>query len=543
MPLIKAFAKVEDRPTPPEVYNWRTYALASVAAFAAVMIGYDSAFIGTSISLASFKNELGLPTSAAAFAPISANIVTTYQCGAFLGALFGYVTGQLIGRKWGMMSAAAFGVLGAGLTVATTASTGLAPMYAGRTILGFAVGIASSLAPLYISEIAPPAIRGRLVGMYEIGWQVGGIVGFFINYGITQHIGASREQWIIPFYVQLIPAGLYLLSAPILKESPRWLVQKGRRDQALRNLCWIRQLDASHPYLAEEFAEIEAAIEADQKAVGLGFWAPFRHIFRNPALLRRLLIATTLFMFQNGTGINAINYYSPTFFGALGLTGNTSLLTTGIYGVVKTLGALLWAWYLVDQFGRRAILILGALGGGISMIIIGAFNAAKDPANDKSVAGSAGGNMAIAFFYIWTAFYSVSWNGTPWVYCSEVFAAGAVRTVTSMAAAASNWMWNLVISRATPTMFLNMGHSGFGVYLFFGFMQLISIIYLVLLVPETKHVPLEQMDRLWADKHTWTANSRLMRELQAEHANGTAHGQQRASPDRKSSSLDIEEKA
>jgi len=86
------------------------------------------------------------------------------------------------------------------------------------------------------------------------------------------------------------------------------LVQKGRRDQALRNLCWIRQLDASHPYLAEEFAEIEAAIEADQKAVGLGFWAPFRHIFRNPALLRRLLIATTLFMFQNGTGINAINY-------------------------------------------------------------------------------------------------------------------------------------------------------------------------------------------------------------------------------------------
>ena len=111
----------------------------------------------------------------------SANIVTTYQCGAFLGALFGYVTGQLIGRKWGMMSAAAFGVLGAGLTVATTASTGLAPMYAGRTILGFAVGIASSLAPLYISEIAPPAIRGRLVGMYEIGWQVGGIVGFFIN--------------------------------------------------------------------------------------------------------------------------------------------------------------------------------------------------------------------------------------------------------------------------------------------------------------------------------------------------------------------------
>ena len=85
-------------------------------------------------------------------------------------------------------------------------------------------------------------------------------------------------------------------------------MQKGRRDQALANLCWIRNLDKDHPYLAEEFAEIEAAIDRDQRAVGLGFWAPFRHIVRNPALLRRLLIATTLFLFQNGTGINAINY-------------------------------------------------------------------------------------------------------------------------------------------------------------------------------------------------------------------------------------------
>jgi len=111
--------------------------------------------------------------------------------------------------------------------------------------------------------------------------------------------------------------------------------------------------------------------------------------------------------------------------------------------------------------------------------------------------------------------YAVSWNGTPWVVCSEVFP-GSVRTVTSMLAAASNWLWNFVISRATPTMFLNMGY---GVYLFFATMMVISIPYIVFFLPETKAIPLEEMDRLFAPgMGSWNANKKVMAELQRERA-------------------------
>ncbi|GAA6010948.1 hypothetical protein JCM11491_005877, partial [Sporobolomyces phaffii] len=126
-----------------------------------------------------------------------------------------------------------------------------------------------------------------------------------------------------------------------------------------------------------------------------------------------------------------------------------------------------------------------------------------------------GGIAAMFFFYLWTAFYAVSWNGTPWVVNSEAFP-GAVRQVTQCFAASSNWLWNFVISRATPTMFLRMGKRGYGVYLFFATMQVLSIPYIVLLLPETRNIPLEEMDRLFAQRNVWTANKVVMAELRRE---------------------------
>ena len=113
---------------------------------------------------------------------------------------------------------------------------------------------------------------------------------------------------------------------------------------------------------------IDLQIEHDRTAVGTGFWAPFKQVFGRWHLTKRLLIVTTLFIWQNGTGINAINYYSPTVFKSLGITGtNTSLFTTGIFGIIKTIGALVWAFIIVDRYGRRGVLLVGAVGGAISM--------------------------------------------------------------------------------------------------------------------------------------------------------------------------------
>ncbi|GAA5838131.1 hypothetical protein JCM11251_004719 [Rhodosporidiobolus azoricus] len=514
--MVKLFEKVEDRPTPKAVYNWRVYSCAIVAATAAIMIGYDSAFIGTSIALPSFKKEFGLATKTPKeFAAISANIVSTYQGGCFFGSILGYPAGQLLGRRWGLMASALIFCLGAGVMLAADGARGLGPIYGGRIVAGLGIGAASNLTPLYISEISPPAIRGQLVGMYEIGWQIGGLVGFWINYGVTKHIAPGTVQWLTPFAVQLIPGGLFAIGIPFfIRESPRWLITRGRREAAIKNLCFIRNLSSDDAYIINEMNEIDVQVEHDRTAVGDGFFAPFRQVFGKGFLLKRMIITTSLFMWQNGTGINAVNYYSPTVFKSIGVVGtNTGLLTTGVFGVIKTVLALVWCFFVIDRYGRRGILLVGSVGGALSMFAIGAYIKIADPANNVTTSLPPGGKAAMFFFYLWTAFYAVSWNGTPWVVNSEAFP-GAVRQVTQCFAASSNWLWNFVISRATPTMFLNMG---FGVYMFFAAMQCLSIPYIVLLLPETRNIPLEEMDRLFAQRNVWNANKIVMAELQREH--------------------------
>lgn len=181
------FTKVEDRPTPSQVYNWRVYACAAMAGSAAIMIGYDSAFIGTTISLPSFKNEFNFGAlSPSAVNLLSANIVSCYQAGAFFGAIFAYIAAFFMGRTSGLILFSAVFILGAGLMMGANGSRGLGLIYGGRVLAGLGVGGASNLAPIYISEISPPAIRGRLVCMFELGWQIGGLVGFWINVSALQ---------------------------------------------------------------------------------------------------------------------------------------------------------------------------------------------------------------------------------------------------------------------------------------------------------------------------------------------------------------------
>ncbi|KIY73967.1 general substrate transporter [Cylindrobasidium torrendii FP15055 ss-10] len=506
-------ARVEDRPTPPEVYSWRVYANSLIATFAAVMIGYDSAFIGTSISLASFKKEFDLVDRPQANLDlIDANIVSMYQAGCFFGAIFGYPVGYYWGRKYGLFAAGLLFCVGAILQTVASDKTGLGIIYAGRVIAGVAIGAASNLAPIYVAEIAPPAIRGRLIGLYELCWQIGGVTGFWINYGVTRHIPESHKQWVIAFAVQLVPGGLLLFGSLFLKESPRFLVTRDRNMQALKNLSYLRHLPEDAPYVVEELREIQEAVEHERSLAGAGFFGPMKTVFADRRLVYRLLLGSSLFAWQNATGINAINYYSPTIFKSIGLTGaSTSLLTTGVYGIIKLLGAVVFLLYLVDQLGRKLLLIIGSVGGAISMFYIGAYIAISDPTSNTSSTVDSGGRSAIAFFYIWTIFYSPSWNGTPWVVGAEIFPQH-VRTFTQACMASSNWLYTFLIARFTPQMFSSMHY---GVYIFFASLMVLSVPYVYFLLPETKTVPLERMDELFAsDVKPWRAHAIVTQRMQ-----------------------------
>ncbi|OJK00266.1 hypothetical protein ASPACDRAFT_52038 [Aspergillus aculeatus ATCC 16872] len=505
---------VEDRPTPKEVYNWRIYLLAAVASFTSCMIGYDSAFIGTTLSLQSFKDEFDWASmSTATQNLVSANIVSCYQAGAFFGAFFAYPIGHFWGRKWGLLASALVFILGAGLMLGVNGDRGLGLLYAGRVLAGIGVGAGSNITPIYISELAPPAIRGRLVGVYELGWQIGGLVGFWINYGVSETLAPSHKQWIIPFAVQLIPAGLLLIGIVFVRESPRWLFLRGRREEAIKNLCWIRQIPEDHIYMMEEIGAIDQSIEAQRNTIGLGFWKPFKAVRTNKKILYRLFLGSMLFFWQNGSGINAINYYSPTVFKSIGLKGtNSSLLTTGIFGVVKTVVTFVWLLWLIDRVGRRNLLLIGAIGGSVCMWIIGAYIKIADPVNNNTQSLNGGGIAAIFFFYLWTAFYTPTWNGTPWVINSEMFDPN-VRSLAQACAAGSNWLWNFLISRFTPQMFEKMDY---GVYFFFASLMILSFIFVFFLIPETKGVPLENMDPLFEVKPVWKAHGVVLAQMRED---------------------------
>ncbi|KAK5075839.1 hypothetical protein LTR70_009197 [Exophiala xenobiotica] len=506
------FAKVEDRPTPSCVYNWRIYFSAAVAASAAIMIGYDSAFIGGTLALKSFTEEFAFEDmSTSTVNLLKANIVSCYQAGAFFGAFFAYPFGHYFGRRIGLAIFAIIFSLGAGMMLGANGDRGLGLLYGGRVLAGIGVGGTSNLSPIYCSEVAPPAIRGRLVGLYELAWQIGGLVGFWINYGVNQTMQPSHSQWIIPFAVQLIPAGLLLLGIFFIRESPRWMFSRGRREAAIKNLCWLRNLPADHIYIREEVHQIDTAIEYQKATVGLGFWEPFKAVFTQKKVLYRFLLGGSLFLWQNATGINAINYYSPTVFKSIGVTGTSaSLLTTGIFGVIKTVITLVWLFYLIDNFGRRRLLIYGAIAGAICMYYIAGYIAVAKPAANPTAELGSGGISAMVFFYLWTASYTPSWNGTPWVLNSEMFDQN-VRTLAQAWAASCNWLFNFLIARFTPQMFASMGY---GVYLFFATLMICAAIYVFFLVPETKGMPLEAMDRLFSrDVPARRAHAKVMAEV------------------------------
>ncbi|KAF2145129.1 uncharacterized protein K452DRAFT_244794, partial [Aplosporella prunicola CBS 121167] len=502
---------VEDRPTPKAVYNWRVYACATIASFASCMIGYDSAFIGTTLSLPAFEQEFKFDKmSDDHLALVKANIVSVYQAGAFFGSLFAYVSSYFLGRKKSLQLFTTVFILGAGIMLGANSHRGLGLIIAGRILAGIGVGGASNMTPIYIAELAPPAVRGRLVGIYEAGWQIGGLVGFWINYGLSETMEPSHKQWLIPFAVQLIPAGLLLSGAFWIRESPRWLFSQGRREEALKNLCWIRKLDVNDLYMVEEVAFIDAALDAQRANLGRGFWKPFQAVGQSHKVQWRFFLGGMLFLWQNGSGINAINYYSPTVFKSIGITGtNSSFLTTGIFGVVKTVVTFIWLFFLIDLVGRRLMLMIGATGGSLCMWFIGAYIKVADVENTKRSSLDAGGTAAMVFFYLWTAFYTPSWNGTPWVVNAEMFDQDT-RSLGQASAAANNWFWNFIISRFTPQMFLAMGY---GVYFFFASLMLLSVVFVYFLLPETKAVPLENMDRLFQIKPCRKANSVVMAEL------------------------------
>ncbi|ELU42358.1 quinate permease [Rhizoctonia solani AG-1 IA] len=291
-------------PDPPQVRNWRVHLLSISVSMGAAAMGYDTGVIGGTLALPSFRRDFGLDrTSQHERDTLSGNIVSTFQVGTFFGSLLTFPLVEKYGRVKGMLAAGAVFMVGAVLMTAANGHLGM--IYAGRGIAG--LGSASLIIPVYIAEVSPPSIRGRLVGIFEILSQGGSMVGFWINYIMDRTVSSdTKTQWVIPLAIQMLPGLFLLLGAALAPESPRWLAKKDNWDKARKNLQYLRQLPLDSNYVEEELQGIREQIENERLLVGeagSSWWSSFKELFHK-GTRNRVAIGLTLMMCQNMTGVN-----------------------------------------------------------------------------------------------------------------------------------------------------------------------------------------------------------------------------------------------
>lgn len=387
--------------------------------------------------------------------------------------------------------------------------------------------------PIYIAECSPALIRGRLVGIFEIMLQTALVFGFWVNYGVARNVSPDGDkQWHIPVAAQFIPAGLLMITMPLFcPESPRWLMAKGKEERALKALSWIRNLPPDHTYVEGELAEIKAGItyELETSAgAGRSSFKVFKEILA-PGIRWRVAMGCLLMLLQNLTGINAINYYSPTILRSIGFSGTSvGLLATGVYGIVKMMTTLVFMIFIVDRFGRRPALLVGAVGAMISMYYIAGYSHLSG-SFEGTAPSDAGSRTALAMIYLYAIFYGFSWNGIPWIFASEVLP-NNVRTLGMMCAVCTQWLAQFIVVYSLPYM---MNSIKYGTFLFFGTCTVVAFFFAYFFVPETKGVPLEDMDILLGVDAPLFAGAAYKNYLEAKQAGINAavlHGMQEKEP-------------
>jgi SP family xylose:H+ symportor-like MFS transporter len=355
-----------------------------------------------------------------------------------------------------------------------------------RIIGGIGVGIASMISPMYIAEIAPANVRGKLVSFNQFAIIFGMLLIYFVNYFIAQQ---GDEQWLLTegwrwmFFSGVIPAGIFFILLFFVPETPRYLVMKGKDEKALKVLKKISGNDSASKILQEIKSTTH---EKNVPWLSYGFFIIF--------------VGIMLSVFQQFVGINVVLYYAGNIFRNMGSSTDSSLLQTIIVGIVNLLFTVL-AIFTVDKFGRKPLMIIGSIGMAVSMIALGfAFYF-----NQLGIA-------ALIFMLTYTAAFAMSWGPVCWVLLAEIFP-NSIRSALSIAVAAQ-WIANWVVSLTFPIMNDNVWltekfHHGFS-YWIYGVMGILSAFFMWKLVPETKGKTLEEIEHLWKKKPDQTVEDALL---------------------------------
>ena len=425
-----------------------------VAALGGLLFGFDTAVIsGTTSALASTYDLsptlLGVTVASALY-------------GTILGAMLAGWPGERYGRRDSLRGMAILYLVSA---LGCAAAWNWPSLVAFRFIGGLGIGGSSVLGPMYIAEIAPAKLRGRLVGFFQFNVVLGILLAYFSNYLIgLRHLGASEWRWELG--IAALPAALFFIMLFTIPRSPRWLAKKGRVEEARA----VLQLTGDENY-EHDLQDIVASISIEQKQAAEKLFTR-RYAFP-------IFLAVSIGMFNQLSGINAILYYLNDIFGYAGfskVSGNLQAVAIGATNLLFTLIAM----SVIDRIGRKKLLLIGSVGTAACLAGVAAifFTGRHE-------------SLLVWLLIGYIAFFAFSQGAVIWVYLSEVFP-NTVRAKGQSLGSFSHWFMNAAISGIFPLM---AASSGAYPFVFFSLMMVLQFFVVLFVYPETKGVSLEEMEK------------------------------------------------
>jgi SP family xylose:H+ symportor-like MFS transporter len=445
-----------------------------VATIGGLLFGYDTAVIsGAEKSIEAF---LIVPLGLSSF--VHGATVSSALVGCIIGGCISGFLSSRLGRKKSLLIAAVLFFLSAigsafpeSLLLPYGQSSGglLVLFNVYRIIGGVGVGLASAVCPMYIGEIAPAQIRGRLVSLNQFAIIFGMLVVYFVNWAIANDQAIewiNSVGWRYMFLSEALPAAVFGILVCFVPETPRYMALAGSGDKAL---AVLKKINKSAERAQGILGEIMQTVSGQARG----------KLFSYGRVV--IIIGILLSVFQQFVGINVALYYAPRIFESLGAAKDASMLQTIVMGLVNVIFTVV-AILTVDKWGRKPLLIVGSAGMALGMFVISALS-------HFNIIGIS----TLVFIIIYTASFMMSWGPICWVLIAEIFPL-RIRGQAVAIAVAAQWAANYLISSTYPAM---MEFSGALTYGFYGLMAVLSALFVWKMIPETKGKTLEEMERHW----------------------------------------------
>ncbi|KNG80729.1 MFS monosaccharide transporter, partial [Aspergillus nomiae NRRL 13137] len=437
------------------------------------LFGYDQGVMSGIITGWYFKDYFNQPSRAAI-----GTVVAILEVGAFISSLLVGRIGDLIGRRRTILYGSIVFFIGGALQ---TFANGLAMMMVGRIVAGLGVGALSTIVPVYQSEISPPHNRGKLACIEFTGNISGYAASVWVDYFCS--FIDNNYSWRLPLLCQCIMGALLGLGSLIICESPRWLLDNDYDEEGMVVIANLYgQGDLHNDKARQEYREIKMDVLLQRQEGERSYTDMFKRY------KKRVLIAMSAQALAQLNGINVISYYAPLVFESAGWAGRDAILMTGI-NAISYLASTVPPWYLVDRWGRRPILLSGAVAMIVSLSLISYFifiDVAATP------------TLTVILVMIYNAAFGASWGPIPWLYPPEILPL-SIRAKGASLSTATNWAFNWLVGELTPIL---QAVIKWRLYLVHAFFCACSFVLVYFLYPETSGVRLEDMDTLFGDATT-----------------------------------------